>query len=151
MSEDNNLKLSKELKKAIEIQLDLHVPKKSIIQKLIIGGLSPEMADSAVNGVIKAEKAKGNKRVRQNWLEEHLNWTAFLAWFLTYPFEVIAATSWEVFPNNIVIPLALTALCLVVVIPLWAWLLRRKGKSLWWLLLVFGILPLAYIWMSNES
>lgn len=93
-----------------------------------------------------------------NWFERHLNWTIALGLLGTYVASFVAgfmigmadpAVSDDVlYPVGFIVSLA-------VLIPVWGWALRRKGRSLWWLLLglfvPFGFIGLLCLENRSES
>jgi len=90
-----------------------------------------------------------------NWFERHLNWTMVLAWLGTLPVAFIAgfiiamvmvsadpyvseeALDGAGFVTGVII-------ALVILIPSWGWVLKKKNRSLWWLLLGLFV-PLGWI------
>ena len=98
---------------------------------------------------------------RPNWFERHLNWTAVLSWiaFYTLCFMVglLVGSLWsslgvlgEDTRFNILLYTALIGFGAAWLIPSNAWILRQKGRSLWWLLL--PIAPFGWIvFLSLEN
>jgi len=73
-----------------------------------------------------------------NWFERHLNWTMVLAWLSTYLVTFIVA-SLVILANPYVSDDALVAILVIanlaVVIAVGQWVLRKKNRSLAWLLI----------------
>jgi len=94
---------------------------------------------------------------RPSWFERHLNWTWFFAWIST-PFAwylVILGVAWvadnwppldrlltdELFLFELIMWLTWLVVYLAIMVPVSVYVLRRKGRSFWWLLLIFSYLP----------
>ena len=98
-------------------------------------------------------------RVRApNWFARHLNWTALLTWLIWLPIYIVvvpligSAIAWFIKPHITwqavsVVQLATLAPFLVWILPTNIWILRKKDRSLWWLLLA----PLSTIGLENKS
>lgn len=78
------------------------------------------------------------------WFKKHLNWTYLIIWLIGGSLfgggDTLVETDYW---------LGLIMLWLGVVV-LWAnaiWVIRRKGRSLWWLALVWAFSPL---WLKNK-
>ena len=86
-----------------------------------------------------------------NWLERHLNWTVVLAeiavsivlgivflllFALAFTIDYLSTGEVE---NSLfwVMMLIYTILHLAVILPVAGWALRKKCRSLWWLLILF--------------
>jgi len=71
------------------------------------------------------------------WFEKHLNWTVLLAWILTLcivltvDFGLVATDSYM---SKEDLAAAGIGVCLLVLPASWGWVLRRKRRTLWWLL-----------------
>ena len=78
-------------------------------------------------------------RLREmSWFERHLNWTMVLAWVGTYPICFIV---WELamladpyISDDILSGIGFT-IGLIVSIAVGQWVLRKKNRSMWWLLI----------------
>jgi len=92
-----------------------------------------------------------------SWFRRHLNWTALLALVLAIAASFVAAfavgfamgyadpyVSDEALEGAGYVVGALATLA--VLAPSWGWVLRRKNRSLWWLLLALFV-PLGWIAM----
>lgn len=101
---------------------------------------------------------------QMNWFERHLNWTIVLAYlgawianlivFIFVGSAIVQAdphVSGEAIRN--VRDIIIGTITLAVLIPTWGWSLRRKNRSLWWLLL--GLLVpfggIALLVLKNRS
>ena len=72
-----------------------------------------------------------------NWFRRHLNWTlvlAYLLWFVPNAGESVVAQRF-----------ALVALIFLTVVS--GWVIKQKGRSLWWILLMPFFSPL---WLKNK-
>lgn len=92
----------------------------------------------------------------KNWFERHLNWTMVLVWLSTYPITFMVAL--------LVIPIdpyisedALwfigVIISLAVTIAVGRWVLRKKNRSMWWLLIspsIFFLLIENHSFMRDE-
>lgn len=70
-----------------------------------------------------------------NWFQRHLNWTwvlAYLIWFVLNASE------------SVVVEVVAAVFLLIVS----GWVIRRKGRRLWWLLLSWLFSPL---WLKNKT
>ncbi|MCK4435262.1 zinc-ribbon domain-containing protein, partial [Candidatus Bathyarchaeota archaeon] len=74
----------------------------------------------------------------RNWFERHLNWTMVLAWLSTYLVTFIVA-SLVILANPYVSDDTLVAILVIanlaVVIAVGQWVLKKKNRSLAWLLI----------------
>jgi hypothetical protein len=87
-----------------------------------------------------AEPGKG-------WFQRHLNWTAVIIWVLLLPLCVIIADIIGI-PIDIIILLV----PILIILPLTGWALKKKNRSLWWLLLfIIPFLWLVYLGLENRS
>ena len=94
---------------------------------------------------------------KMNWFQRHLNWTVVLAWLLAFVVSFIVGLG-VFFAIAVAYPyisyetlegasyLAALVAGLAVLLPTWGWVLKRKNRSLWWLLLVF-LVPFGWIAM----
>ena len=73
-----------------------------------------------------------------NWFERHLNWTMVLAWVGTYPISFIvgglAILTDPYISDDILSGIGFT-IGLIVSIAVGQWVLRKKNRSMWWLLI----------------
>jgi hypothetical protein len=78
-----------------------------------------------------------------SWFKRHLNWTWVLAYLLS---SGIANTFWIIYPIFLFMPfIGLLIVLICCVLLYWFvsfWFLHRKGRSVWWLLLLFVWSPL---------
>ena len=92
-----------------------------------------------------------------SWFRRHLNWTVLLAWLAAFGVGFIAAFAVGfvmVVADPYVSDEALEGAGyvasivggLAVLAPAWGWVLRRKNRSLWWLLLAL-LVPFGWIAM----
>lgn len=91
----------------------------------------------------------------KNWFERHLNWTMVLAWVGSYLIVIIV---WilAILADPYISDDALIAIYVIlyVIIPLIVsiavgqWVLRKKNRSMWWLLLSSSIF---FLFISNKS
>jgi len=89
-----------------------------------------------------------------NWFQRHLNWTALLALVGSYalglPGGLAIAFGW---PAAVAGAVTAGVVGFVILVLTWGWVLRRKNRSLWWLLLAlfvpFGFL--AIFLLENRS
>ena len=78
-------------------------------------------------------------RLREmSWFERHLNWTMVLAWVGTYPISFIvgglAILTDPYISDDILSGIGFT-IGLIVSIAVGQWVLRKKNRSMWWLLI----------------
>ena len=85
-----------------------------------------------------------------NWFQRHLNWTFFLAFIAVYPisfitgFSIVTYNPYVSYDTLIIIGMIIP---LLVLIPLGGWVLKRKGRSLEYLLLLIGFYAPLFIWV----
>jgi peptidoglycan/LPS O-acetylase OafA/YrhL len=91
-----------------------------------------------------------------NWFQRHLNWTmvlvlAGLSLLITIPGVLIAFTRYDIhwlavaLIVKVFIPLIVAGVIITAV-----WVLRRKKRSLWWLLMI--LVPLGFIvWLCLKN
>jgi hypothetical protein len=113
-------------------------------------------ADKLLAGVLTTDRPKG-----LNWFEKHLNWTAVLSWIALYPIYFIVGFifaliiySVDPFISEESVDAFSYLLSFIVVLawilPTNGWILRRKKRSLWWLLMLF--VPIGWIvFLSLEN
>ncbi|MCX6001524.1 MAG: hypothetical protein NTY79_03190 [Chloroflexi bacterium] len=82
------------------------------------------------------------------WFKRHLNWTwgiSFLLWFCLLLIQAIV-------PFRGILLLITGTIDSFILFPAWivasVWVLKKKGRSLWWLILTIYGSPL---WLSNKS
>ncbi|RJO60669.1 MAG: hypothetical protein C4542_08570 [Dehalococcoidia bacterium] len=94
-----------------------------------------------------------------NWFEKHLNWTWIFGLLAFYLFQVVVGFGYGYVNSSSVANMTQTELdtlgygiwllaIIAVYVPITAWVLRKKGRSLAWILLSgFFFLPL---WIGNK-
>jgi len=98
---------------------------------LVLAGIAFVVVSSLVGAIFKGE---------MNWFRRHLNWTyvlAYLLWFVLNLYTDESVVAWW---------LSLVAAILWLVIS--GWVIKQKGRRLWWLLLSWVGSPL---WLKNKS
>ena len=91
-----------------------------------------------------------------NWFERHLNWTMVFGLLGTYVAGfMVGAVIYSVDPyvSDGAMYIIGFIVSLAILIPVWGWALRRKSRSLWWLLMglfvPFGFIVL--LCLDNKS
>jgi len=88
---------------------------------------------------------------RTSWFEKHLNWTMVLAWFSTYAIAFVVG-SIVTLADPDVSEEALSTMGIVVgflaPIPVAVWVIRKKNRSMWWLLISWSYF---FLLLSNKS
>jgi len=87
-----------------------------------------------------------------NWFQRHLNWTLVLTYLTPYLIIIILGTFGVLSSGSVpTIPEALfLIICFIAGFFVFGWVLRRKNRSLWWLLMVF--VPFGFIvWLGLEN
>ena len=99
----------------------------------------------------RKELGGGTQGKRMNWFERHLNWTMVLAWVgasvIAFAVALLILTA-----NPYVSEDELSAIGfvigLVVSILVGRWVLRKKNRGMWWLLISWSIF---FLLLSNKS
>jgi len=128
-------------------------------------GLKPEPNQESVKA---AQKALRSRATGENWFQRHLNWTwvfaqcavGLIAYFIITIFVSSLFVSSAALPSETslfasvsVIQIIFSALQIASVFGVGAWVLKRKGRSLAWLLIF--LVPLAgwiiFLCLENRS
>jgi endogenous inhibitor of DNA gyrase (YacG/DUF329 family) len=87
----------------------------------------------------------------KSWFERHLNWTTVLAWLGTYPITFIVA-SLVILANPYISDDAFVVILVIanlaVIVAVGRWVLRKKNRSMWWLLISPSIF---FLFIENKS
>jgi tetratricopeptide (TPR) repeat protein len=73
-----------------------------------------------------------------NWFERHLNWTMVLGIvgaYLVFFIAVFTIALFDLSVSEVALSVIGLIITLAILIPVWGWALRKKNRSLWWLLL----------------
>jgi ribosomal protein S27AE len=86
-----------------------------------------------------------------NWFQRHLNWTFVLSFFSMFVLASIIGLIVGIanlkFNDKSLDAIAEIA-CGIVLLTVGGWVLKQKGRSLWWLLLVGWFSP---VWLGNKN
>lgn len=86
-----------------------------------------------------------------NWFKKHLNWTYVLTWLFYFFICLILGFAVGFFapetPDSS-LDVMLDILMFAILLPISVLVIRAKGRSLWWILLVGWFSPL---WLSSKS
>ncbi len=97
------------------------------------------------------EMGGGEPWKRMSWFERHLNWTMVLAWIGVYPISFIvgalAILANPYISDDTVMGISFI-IGLIVSIAVGRWVLRKKNRSMWWLLISWTIF---FLLLSNKS
>jgi len=88
---------------------------------------------------------------KRNWFERHLNWTMVLAWLSTYPITFIVAflvILANPYISDDAFLIILVIANLTVIVAIGRWVLRKKNRSMWWLLISPSIF---FLFIENKS
>ncbi len=87
-----------------------------------------------------------------NWFQRHLNWTYILAWgaclFIAFIVGTYLAIS-DTYATEKTMSDLSNIIAVVVMLPTSIWVLYRKKRSMWWLLLAGWFSPL-WLWGKDE-
>jgi len=102
-----------------------------------------------------------------SWFQRHLNWTYFLAWFFLATISgylvmlAVGLVLDSLYPppsppevaalGLTIILLAWTVGYIAVMIPVSIYVLRRKGRSLWWMLFIFSYIPVPMFLKNHRA
>jgi hypothetical protein len=95
-----------------------------------------------------------SERGNVNWFERHLNWTMILAVIVFSIPASIAALISSASDSSMGPTIVLAFIWLLAVTMVWGWALKKKGRSLWWLLLCWFVPPfglLIFFYLENRS
>ena len=91
-----------------------------------------------------------------NWFERHLNWTMVLAWLSTYPIAFLMgsiAVGIDPYISGDAVWGIAVIISLIVTIAVGQWVLKKKNRSMWWLLIspfIFFLLIENHSFMRDE-
>jgi len=126
-------------------------------------GLRPEPSKEAAKAVQGVPRSQSTG---ENWFQRHLNWTWVFAAFgvaalhlavvLVYTFSALAhyssidqfSSSGSLFSfitSMLVLSIILLVLQALATYGVGAWVLKRKDRSLWWLLIFVAVIPIAWL------
>ncbi len=116
--------------------------------KVVLGGkfYCNPCADKLVTGTSTPPEAK-----ELNWFYRHLNWTYILGYVLVLVLCFIAGLilgTIDPYVADETVDLVAYLIVFIVMLPMSIWVLKRKKRSLWWLLLAGWLSPL---WLGNKS
>ena len=86
-----------------------------------------------------------------NWFERHLNWTYVLGYIMALVLCFIAGGilgTIDPYIADETLEGIGYLIVLIVMLPMSIWVLKRKNRNLWWLLLAGCFSPL---WLGNKS
>jgi hypothetical protein len=122
--------------------------------------LTPPKTEDMVRAVYGSPKISPSASIQaasdKNWFERHLNWTWMFGLITFYFIQIVATPSRAGYLTtsqleeayNTSFTVWLLSLC-ILYLPLTGWVLRQKGRSLWFLLISgFLFLPL---WIENKN
>ncbi len=98
---------------------------------LVLAGIAFVVVSSLVGAIFKGE---------MNWFRRHLNWTYVLAYLLSFVLNLYADES--------VVAWWLSLVTAILWLVISGWVIKRKGRSLWWILLSWIGSPL---WLKNKK
>ncbi len=86
-----------------------------------------------------------------NWFQRHLNWTYILGvvvfLVLCFIMGLILGTI-DPYVADETLDVVVYLILFIIMFPMSIWVLKRKNRSLWWLLLASWFSPL---WLGNKS
>lgn len=106
---------------------------------------------SCALGVAEETAAEAAGPSNLSWFRRHLNLTMIMAYILAVPALLIGAATGSDDALVVMVFIAFAAIAIV-----WGWALRRKNRSLWWILLflwlqIFGLLIFFYLENRNQT
>jgi hypothetical protein len=107
------------------------------------------------SGRMEAGKAREEETKGLNWFQKHLNWSWFLAivasWVLAFIVGVFLVLIAPSITDEALEGLGIL-IAIVVALIVGGWALRRKRRSLWWLLILFVPFGwIAFLCLENRS
>jgi len=115
--------------------------------KRLIKTQSEQPATSA----LYKEVSGGELGKRMNWFERHLNWTMVLGWVgagvIAFIVGFLAGLADPYISDDALYGMGLV-IQLAVSIPVAYWVLRKKNRSMWWLLISWTVF---FLLLSNKS
>jgi len=113
--------------------------------------LTDTHSEQVATSALYKEVSGVEQRTHVNWFERHLNWTMVLAWVGACVIAVIVALPIALI-NSYMSEEALYGIeiiiNLIVILPVAVWVLRKKNRSMWWLLISGS--PF-FLLLSNKS
>jgi len=79
-----------------------------------------------------------------NWFQSHLNWTMILA-LLGLSIPVVIAAAIGAATDSVAPVVVIGMMALLGLLMAWGWALRRRNRSLWWILLCLFAPPLGLL------
>ena len=86
-----------------------------------------------------------------NWFQSHLNWTYILGYVVVLMLSfIVGFISGTIDPYGYeeTIDVVAYLITFIIMLPMSIWVLKRKNRSLWWLLLAGWFSPL---WLGSKS
>jgi len=112
--------------------------------------LTETRGEQIATSALYREMSAGELGKRMNWFERHLNWTMVLAWVggcvIVFIVAFLIALAAPYVPEDELYVIGML-ISLVVSLAVGYWVLRKKNRSLWWLLLSGWGSPL---WLQNK-
>jgi len=115
--------------------------------KRLIKTQSEQPATSALYKEVSA----GELGKRMNWFERHLNWTMVLAWVGAYVIAfavVLLILTASPYVSQDELSAIGFVIALAVSLAVGYWVLRKKNRSMWWLLISWSYF---FLLLSNKS
>lgn len=95
-------------------------------------------SEQPATSALHREVSGVEQRTHINWFERHLNWTMVLAWVGTNVIGVIVGILIELaepYVHDETLGGIVIVIPLVLILPVGYWVLRKKNRSMWWLLI----------------
>ena len=98
-----------------------------------------------------AETSTPPKANELNWFQRHLNWTYILGYVIVIVLSFIVGfilVGIDPYVADESLDTVGYLMYFIIMLPMSIWVLKRKNRSLWWLLLANWLSPL---WLGNKS
>ena len=113
--------------------------------------LTETQGEQTAASALYEEVIGGELGKRMNWFERHLNWTMFLVWVGIFPIAflvvILAVLADPTLSEGTAAAIG-SAIGLLVPIPAACWVLGKKKRSMWWLLLSWSVF---FLLLDNKS
>ncbi len=110
--------------------------------------LTDTHSEQAAISALYKEVSGAKQRTHINWFERHLNWTMVLAWASMHLISLAVIFIAGLTDIDVSLLTMAYIVGLLAPIPVACWVLRKKSRSMWWLLISWSYF---FLLLSNKS